>query len=80
MLVYKQLQLAFGGYTGPANSNATEEYDGSAWTSVNPMNTARYGVGSAQSGTQTAALAFGGANPAVTAVTEEYDGTSWTNF
>jgi hypothetical protein len=45
--------------------------------SVNSMNTARvYLAGS--NGTQTAALAFGGATPPATGATEEYDGTSWT--
>jgi hypothetical protein len=30
--------LAFGGtFTGSANLNATEEYDGATWTSVNPL-------------------------------------------
>jgi hypothetical protein len=44
---------------GPPYTAATEEYDGSTWTS-NPtgLNTARYELGAA--GTQTAALAFGG--------------------
>jgi hypothetical protein len=51
--------LAFGGATTPPNTGATEEYDGSTWTS-NPtgLNTARYQLAGA--GTQTAALAFGG--------------------
>jgi hypothetical protein len=39
-----------------ATSAATEEYDGSTWTSVNSLNTARFGLGGA--GTQTAALGF----------------------
>jgi hypothetical protein len=35
--------LAFGGYTAPGVvSVATESYNGSSWTSVNSMNTARY--------------------------------------
>jgi hypothetical protein len=43
----------------PVNTGATEEYDGSTWTS-NPtgLNTARSTLAGA--GTQTAALAFGG--------------------
>jgi hypothetical protein len=42
------------------------------------MNTARLAL--AGTGTQTAALAFGGADGTVnTGATEEYDGTSWTN-
>jgi hypothetical protein len=32
--------LAFGGNT-PTATGATEEYDGTNWTSVNSMNTAR---------------------------------------
>jgi hypothetical protein len=66
--------LAFGGTPGPA-LQATEEYDGSAWTSVLTMNTARSGLAGA--GTQTAALAFGGSIPPNTGATEEYDGISW---
>jgi hypothetical protein len=58
-------------------SAATEEYDGTSWTS-NPtgLNTAR--LAPAGVGTQTAALAFGGDTPPVTTVTEEYDGSTWT--
>jgi hypothetical protein len=49
--------LAFGGrYT--ILTNATEHYDGSAWTAGGNMGTARYGLAGA--GTQTAGLAFGG--------------------
>jgi hypothetical protein len=34
--------LGFGGYTGTANTGATEEYDGSTWTtSPGSLNTAR---------------------------------------
>jgi hypothetical protein len=69
--------LAFGGQSPPTVSGATEEYDGSTWTS-NPtgLNTARYGL--AGCGTQTAALAFGGLVPPFTGATEEYDGSTWT--
>jgi hypothetical protein len=68
--------LAFGGTPGP--TAATEEYDGSTWTS-NPtgLNTARRGPAGA--GTQTAALAFGGYDTAPTGATEEYDGSTWTS-
>ena len=43
------------------------------------LNTARYSLGG--SGTQTAALAFGGnaSSPTDSAATELYNGTSWTN-
>jgi hypothetical protein len=51
--------LAFGGYTGTANTGATEEYDGTSWaTSPGSMNTARAQLAGA--GIQTAALGFGG--------------------
>jgi hypothetical protein len=69
--------IAFGGSTGSI-TGATEEYDGSAWTSSpGSLNTARNYVAGA--GTQTAALGFGGSAPSFTAATEEYDGTSWIN-
>jgi hypothetical protein len=58
---------------------ATEEYDGSTWTS-NPtgLNTARRSLAAA--GTQTAGLAFGGAAPpGIVGATEEYDGSTWTS-
>jgi hypothetical protein len=69
--------LAFGGYTGTVRTGATEEYDGTSWTtSPTGLNTARNSLAGA--GTQTAGLAFGGNLPPVTGATEEYNGTSWT--
>jgi len=67
--------LAFGG-GGPAGGGApittTSTYNGTSWSDVNSLNTARgYMVGC---GTQTAALIAGG-NPAAT---ELWNGTSWT--
>ena len=50
-----------------------------AWSTGGTMNTARYVLGGG--GSQTAAIAFGGARtpgPNSQAVTELYDGTSWT--
>jgi hypothetical protein len=69
--------LAFGGYT-TTDTAATEEYDGSTWTS-NPtgLNTARRLLGGC--GTQTAALGFGGLSTAAVAATEEYNGSAWTS-
>jgi hypothetical protein len=53
--------------------SATEEYDGSTWTSVNSLNTTRNVLGGA--GTNTLALAFGGnTGTAYTAATEEWTG------
>jgi hypothetical protein len=57
--------LGFGGYSAstPGETGATEEYDGSTWTtSPSSLTTARYSVSGA--GTQTAGLAFGGTTPA----------------
>jgi hypothetical protein len=52
--------LAFGG--NPPITGATELYDGTSWTtSPATINTARHTLGRA--GTQTLALAFGGATP-----------------
>jgi hypothetical protein len=62
--------LAFGGET-TVETGATEEYDGSTWTtSPGSLNTARRGL--AGCGTQPAALAFGGIDTAATAATEEF--------
>jgi hypothetical protein len=69
--------LIFGGQGGPGSplyANA-ETYNGSTWTAVNTLNTARSQLGG--SGTQTAAIAFGGRTPPVTAVGEQWDGTTW---
>jgi hypothetical protein len=71
--------LAFGGYTGTANTGATEEYDGTSWaTSPGSLNTARNGIDGSINGTQTATLAFGGNVPPNSNATELYDGISWT--
>ena len=68
--------LAFGGFS-TANSNATEEYNGSTWGPGGNMATARREIGGA--GTQTSGLGFGGFTTTAVANTEEYDGTSWTS-
>jgi hypothetical protein len=76
--------LGFGGAEPPFNnSTKTESYNGSSWTEVNDLNTARQIDGT---GTQTAALGFGGAstNPApppstlYVTLTESWNGTNWT--
>jgi len=65
--------LTFGGT--PPTTGATEEFDGSSWTSSpNSMTNARFDLGGF--GTQTAAVAVGG-DPANSYV-EEYDGSSWS--
>ena len=68
--------LAVGGNTA---INSAEEFDGTSWTAVNAMGTARFRAGSA--GLQTSGLVVaGGAGPGgpITAAVEEYDGTNWT--
>ena len=68
--------LAFGGYTGTAYTGATEEYDGSSWTSSPAsLNTARGNA--ATGGTQTAAILAGGNGNQQQ--TEDWNGTTWTN-
>jgi hypothetical protein len=74
--------LQFGGRITSTATNIgnTESYNGSAWTEVNDLNTARNIAGGA--GTQTAALGFGNYLPPATggAQTESWDGTSWTEL
>ena len=66
--------LAFGGYT-PTVSSATENYDGTSWsTSSATLSTARGGLAYSNQSPSSAALAFGGYNGTVrTTVTEEYN-------
>ena len=70
--------LAFGG-TSPPKHNETEEWNGSAWTEKNNLNTTR-GDTTGFGASYTAALCTGGtASPGPrTADTETWDGTSWT--
>ena len=69
--------LAFGG-AEPTITAKTESYDGTSWTEVADLNTARQGLGG--SGTQTSALAYGGDNPAGSnlAKTNSWNGSTWT--
>ena len=68
-----------GGVSPGGRSNATEEFDGSAWTGggTYPLSISMGGAG-----TLTAGLGFGGYQPATPEMfkptTCEYDGTSWT--
>ena len=77
--------IAAAGDDFPNPSRATtaaEEYNGSAWTSINPTVGGSYEGGSAAAmGTQTSGLIVGGrTSPAtsLTNVTQEYDGTSFS--
>jgi len=78
--------IFFGGFGQPGDGTApsspssnplssAEEYDGTNWTTVGSLNTARYGV--TGSGVQSDAGAIGG-YPAITNF-ERWDGSSWTN-
>ena len=69
--------LVFGGLNESAGQtkNETEQYNGSAWTEVNNLNTARYAGGGG--GTQTSAL-FAGGQPGINN-SESWNGTNWTN-
>ena len=71
--------LAAGGATGPSGkSNATEEYNGSSWTTVNTVPVSLSSRGGA--GTQTAGLLFGGnPNPTSVVTTTEYNGTNYSS-
>jgi len=65
--------LFYGG-EGPALTGATEEFNGTSWTSVNASPATKSDMACA--GTQTAAL-WGGGSPSSSG-SFEYDGTSWT--
>jgi len=76
--------LVFGGNIPPGSaphaneSNATEEYDGTSWTSGNNMATTVTAMGG--SGTQTAAFSAGGSEGGTPKNnSQEYDGTNWSN-
>ena len=76
--------IVFGGQPQPGQPSIgnTEQYDGSSWTEVNDLGTARYDGAPSTSGTQTATIYAGGSRqaPDVSAYnnTESWDGTSWT--
>jgi hypothetical protein len=69
--------LCIGGYTGSVDTNATEKWNGSVWTSSGNLNNARRvttGFGS-----QTACIAANGAAPRNN-YAESFNGTSWTTL
>ena len=74
--------MIFGGLDAATALGHTEQYDGTNWTEVGDLNTARGKLGSATAGSQTAALGFGGStaepsNPAIVDNSEEFNGSSW---
>ena len=70
--------LTFGGITGGVGPRAyTESWNDSAWTEVEDLNTARYGL--AGSGTATSALGIAGGVPGSAIDDNEiWNGTAWT--
>jgi len=66
----------FGGNINPGNTSATDEYNGSGFSSGGALNTARRQTTGC--GLQTAALCVGGYTTANAANVEEYNGTSWS--
>jgi hypothetical protein len=66
-------------FAGPPDADATEEWNGSAWSNGEDLATGRNAA--ASFGTQTAAVCAGGRAPppAATKNIEEYDGTDWTS-
>jgi hypothetical protein len=68
--------LAVGGFSNPGQDTEVEEYDGTSWTEVTDVPTAKSNYAAAL-GTQTAALFCGGL-PSPTTTTFLYDGTNWT--
>ena len=73
--------LGYGGLGPPTVAN-TENWNGTSWTEVNDLNTARQNLGGSGQGTNTLALAFGGQTPAPTvyARTEDWNGASWVEL
>jgi len=78
--------LVFGGI-GPIPSGSptpslttgvTEDWNGTSWTEVSDLNTARYYIGPAARGTSTATLAFGGYTTTALNNVESWNGSSWT--
>ena len=67
--------LFYGGGNDSGKSNATQKWDGSTWTEVGDMGTARYLFGDTPGGTAGAALAYGGFVTAVVNTTEEWTQT-----
>ena len=70
--------LSFGGKL-PPTTDGTESYNGTSWTEVNALGTARNALGGAGA-SNTSALAFGGESPVGgnKNQTESWNGTNWT--
>ena len=70
--------IVFGGFA-PTAEALTEQYNGSSWTEVNDLNTARGGGAGIGNNSITANLFVGSGSPTpVSAQNESWNGTSWT--
>ena len=70
-----------GGLPSPGNpvQDINESWNGTSWTELADINTARRNMGGA--GTSTAAFVFGGySGTATLAVAESWDGSAWTEL
>jgi len=71
--------LVFGGGNPPTKTSISESYNGTGWTNISSLNTARKQL--AGTGSQTAALGAGGyLQPGGSSAVEQYDGSSWTSI
>ena len=72
--------LGVGGTENPGTrTDLNEEFDGSAWSEKSDLNTGRTAMGSAERGTTTSTLVFGGATTGgESALSESWNGSSWT--
>ena len=73
----RDASAAAAGYTGTANTNVTEEFNGSGFSSGGNVNTSRRGARG--TGAITAGLICSGYSSTESNATEEYDGSSFTN-
>ena len=65
--------LGYGGNNGPDNLTLTEQYNGTNWTEMNDLNTARETANNGSTGTYTACLFVGGWVPPATGATESME-------
>ena len=73
--------LAYGGVTGPGSPNKTgktESYNGTSFSEVNDLNSARYDTQGAGTDSTQALCCQGHTGPARQAITESWNGSSWT--
>ena len=69
-----------GGATWPSDAkyDVTEQFNGSTWSEVADLNTARDAAGYMAPGGQSSSMAIGGKTPSTVTTVELWDGTSWT--